>query len=492
MKLNLSRFEMRIVRWAGMVMTVSVSACSVAEAPLTEDANNQEATPVALRSVGSQVPGRIQAENYDTGGEGVGYSTRRGDWGSAAPRKDSMDIGGDIAASGGYYIGWTDASQWFRYTLSVATAASFTLGFVVNSAWNSAVHATMDGVDVTGSVTLPPLAGGGYHTVPSKAFSLTRGTHVMKIFFEGSTPGLDAIDVSIVPLVVVPPVVVPPVVVVPEVPQTLNLHGHSFTYNPSMSDEFSATSLDTAKWISPYKGGVQRLNDEWECYTDNGTRVMTSNGLQLVGKKTGPNHAAADCGAPNYQSGLIRSTGQQKFGYFEASMKMPAGAGMWPAFWLIAGPNAANGFAPTWPPEIDILEMVNNGREGPFQVTQFLHGCGSDLDSSRVSSWGDYPIPYGTMNFADGNYHLFAAEWTPSQLYMYVDGGLARSYNFNWDMKSPLGNYGLVDPSSCSSYDNGPAELIVNLAMGGSWPGDIDDSVLPQALDIDYIRTYSY
>ena len=440
----------------------------------------------AAQSKGSNVPGRVEAENYDTGGEGVGYSTGRANWGNANPRSDSMDIGSDTAASGGYYIGWTASNQWFRYTITAASAGSYTVGFVVSTTWNSSIHVTIDGVNVTGSVALPALNNSAYHTVSSKPFSLTSGTHAMKVYFEGSTPALDAIDLQAATAVVatVVPTVAPA--------QTITLHGHTYTFNPAMSDEFNGSALDTKKWLTPYKGGVQRLNDEWECYTDNGTRQMTASTLKLVGEKTGSNHAQSDCGSPNYQSGLIRSSSQQKLGYFEASMKMPAGAGMWPAFWLIAGPNAANNNAPTWPPEIDIMEMVNNGREGPYQITQFLHGCGSDLDDTLVNSWGDYPNPYGAMNFADGKFHQFAVEWTPAQLFMYVDGSIARSYNFNWDLKSPDGSDGLVDPATCSSQDNGPAEVIVNLAMGGSWPGDIDDSALPQTLELDYVRSYSY
>jgi beta-glucanase (GH16 family) len=422
------------------------------------------------------VPGRVEAENYDVGGEGVGYATGHPAWGTAFPRSDSMDIGYDASASNGYYIGWVAPKQWFAYTLSVKSAGSYKLAFLVTTPWSSSLRATIDDVDVTGALALPQLKGGFYHSVTSKALHLGSGTHKLVVHFEGSSMSLDAIDV-----------------IGDSLPaQSVVLHDHTYSYNSEMSDEFNGSSLDTSKWQSTYKGGVKRLNDEWECYSDQGTRAMTGSSLKLSGIKTGAAHAQSTCASPNYQSGLIRSTAQQKFGYFEAALKLPGGAGMWPAFWLIAGPNAANQFAPLWPPEIDVLEMVNNGREGPFQVTQFVHGCGKEADSSLLNSWGDYPSSRGALNFADSSYHLFAVEWTPSSLFMYVDGSLARSYDFNWDMSPPAGETGLSDPSGCSRHEGGPAELILNLAMGGGWPGEIDDSVLPQALEIDYVRAYRY
>jgi len=416
------------------------------------------------------VPGRIEAEHYDEGGEGVGYHTGRGDWGLAYPRSDSMDIGDDPLASNGYAVGWTGPDQWFSYTISVSTPGTYNLTFLASSApWaGSSLHATIDGVDVTGPVSVP--AGGDYQTVQSGNFELTAGTHRLVIHFDDSNCGLDAFDLS-------------PVVV---------LHNHTYTYNPAMSDEFKGGTLDTAKWLSLYRGDAQTLNDEWECYTDNLTRLMTGVSSQLVTRKVGPAHGRpASCVVPNYESGLIRSSAQQKYGYFEVSVKLPAGRGMWPAAWLIPGPNAANNYWPNWPPEIDIMEMVNNGREGPYQVTQFLHGCGTMVDASLVNQWGDYPSTYGAMNFADGAWHTFAAEWTPTMVYMYVDGVMSRSYSFNWDMATPAGD-GFFSPVTCTPSDNGPAELIVNLAMGGGWAGEVTDAALPQTLEIRYVRVYSY
>jgi beta-glucanase (GH16 family) len=312
---------------------------------------------------------------------------------------------------------------------------------------------------------------------------MNAGTRKLVVNFDGSVGALDAVDVAAQPSAVSPSATPPP---------TMTLHGHTYQYNAAMSDEFSVTALDSKKWLPTYNGEIVRLNDEWECFTENGTRPLTGHSLNLVGKKTGSSHSAgANCASPNYESGMIRSSGSQKYGYFAAAMKLPAGAGMWPAFWLIPAPTSANGNAPAWPPEIDILEMVNNGREGPHQITQFLHGCGSTLDTSLLNASGDYPAGTGGPSFADGAFHEFAVEWTPSTLYLYVDSKIARTYAFDWDMTPPKEQTGLVDPAGCSKHDNGPASLIIDLAMGGQWPGDIDDEALPQTLEIDYVRTYS-
>jgi beta-glucanase (GH16 family) len=272
-------------------------------------------------------------------------------------------------------------------------------------------------------------------------------------------------------------------------PATVTLHNHTYTYDSSVSDEFNGWKLDTTRWLPTYRG-TPRLNDEWECFSEN-QRYLDGRELVLVAEKKGSQHAPGSCNAPNYASGMIRSVGQRKYGYFEAAMKLPAGRGLWPAFWLIPGANAGNGYAPSWPPEIDVMEMVNNGREGPYQITQFLHGCGAELESGLLSYWGDYPSTRGPIDFADGNFHRFAVEWTESNLYLYVDGQLSRSYDFRWDM-TPSWSTSLVPTWNCWAHDNGPAEIIIDLAMGGSWAGDIDDSALPAAVVVDYVRVYDY
>ncbi len=100
-----------------------------------------------------------------------------------------------------------------------------------------------------------------------------------------------------------------------------------------------------------YAGGsLDHLNDEWSRYRDRDNHVFTAGGLSLVARAGG----ALAPGA--IESGMLRSKWTGEYGYFEIRMKVPRGRGLWPAFWL-------NPQDQKWPPEIDVVEIVNNGRD---------------------------------------------------------------------------------------------------------------------------------
>jgi hypothetical protein len=123
------------------------------------------------------VPGRVEAEAYKPGGEGVGYHVPHGDWGSAHPRTDSMDLRADASASGGYAVSWIEAGQWFAYDVTVATPGRYTVSPRVSAPWEWAgLHVEVEGVNVTGKMTISP--GSGWVNLPASAqFSLSAGTH---------------------------------------------------------------------------------------------------------------------------------------------------------------------------------------------------------------------------------------------------------------------------------------------------------------------------
>ena len=130
----------------------------------------------------------------------------------------------------------------------------------------------------------------------------------------------------------------------------------------TFSDEFDGTSLDTSKWHTRYiwgGGTVNYLNDEVERFTDNGTHVVSNGTLQLIAKKTST--------GTGYESGMIRSACYQQYGYFEARIKMPNFLGEWPTFWLASQDTV-------WPPEIDIIEAVNNGSDTMIRAYLNVHG----------------------------------------------------------------------------------------------------------------------
>jgi hypothetical protein len=124
----------------------------------TEGAYN--ATPAAM-------PGTVQAANYDTGGQGVGYNVSSVNGSANSYRSDGVDLEtcSDSAGGCGYDLGWTAQGQWFRYTVDVATAGTYTISFRVSapSAVTDALHLTdSTGTDLSGAVNVP--ASGGSQT----------------------------------------------------------------------------------------------------------------------------------------------------------------------------------------------------------------------------------------------------------------------------------------------------------------------------------------
>jgi hypothetical protein len=120
------------------------------------------------------VPGTVQAENYDTGGQGVGYSVTSVNGNANSYRSDGVDLESTSDTGGGYNVGWTATGQWFRYTVNVASAGSYTLALRVAapSAVTDALHvANSSGTSLSGNVNIP--ATGGWQTWATVTVGLT-------------------------------------------------------------------------------------------------------------------------------------------------------------------------------------------------------------------------------------------------------------------------------------------------------------------------------
>lgn len=212
------------------------------------------------------------------------------------------------------------------------------------------------------------------------------------------------------------------------------------------------------------QGRQDHLNDEWSRYRDNGNHQFDDAGLSLVARVAG-----GELKPGKVESGMLRSRWSGQHGVYEIRMKAPRGRGMWPAFWL--NPQDA-----TWPPEIDVVEIVNDSAEGSKRSFHFLHGAGTKgaaVRSTRLDKKWQFYTP--GPDFAEG-YHVFSVEWTPEAVRHYVDDVLVTDRDFRW-----IHNNG---------QDAGPAHVLVNLAVGGKWPGPPSPDALPARLDIDYIRVW--
>lgn len=226
-------------------------------------------------------------------------------------------------------------------------------------------------------------------------------------------------------------------------------------------DEFEGPEINRAQWRLE-DGYTGAGNGELELYTARPENVRLENGVLVIEA-----HQETRAGF-RYTSGRLTTKGLHAwtYGRFEARIKMPYGQGMWPAFWLLGDDVSTVG----WPAcgEIDIMENI--GRE-PTTVRGTIHGPGYYGDDGV---WSDYFLPEG--RFAD-DFHVFAIEWEPGQIRWYVDDNL-------------FSTRGPQDVGGAWVFEH-PFFLILNLAVGGHWPGYPDETtVLPQRMLVDYVRVF--
>ena len=242
------------------------------------------------------------------------------------------------------------------------------------------------------------------------------------------------------------------------------------------SDEFNAgagTPPNSARWRYDI-GGHGWGNNELEYYTNRVQNAAHDGAGNLVITARRENPAGYSCwyGTCQYTSArlLTSATFTQAYGRFEARMKIPRGQGLWPAFWMLGNNIGSVG----WPTsgEIDIMENV--GFE-PSTVHGTIHGPGY---SGGAAVGAGYTLP-GGQQFADA-FHTFTVDWEPTAITWYVDG-------IQYSRKTPAdigGNRWVFDH---------PFFLIMNVAVGGNWPGSPNAStVFPQTLTIDYVRVYAW
>ena len=130
------------------------------------------------------VPGTVQAENYDTGGQGVAYNVTSVNGSANSYRPDGVDLETTTDTGGGYDVGWTAAGQWFKYTVNVATAGTYTVGLrlAAPNAVTDALHiASASGTNLSGNVNAP--ATGGYQawTTVNVSVTLPAGTQTLTV-----------------------------------------------------------------------------------------------------------------------------------------------------------------------------------------------------------------------------------------------------------------------------------------------------------------------
>ncbi|EYT82502.1 1,3-beta-glucanase [Streptomyces sp. Tu 6176] len=235
----------------------------------------------------------------------------------------------------------------------------------------------------------------------------------------------------------------------------------------TFSDTFdgpAGAAVDSAKWQTETGDNVN--NHERQYYTP-GTRNAALDGqghLVITARRENPGGYQCWYGTCQYTSARLNTSGKfnAQYGHVEARMKIPRGQGMWPAFWMLGTPV-------NWPDsgEIDIMENV--GFE-PSTVHGTIHGPGY---SGSGGIGAAYSLPNGQA-FADA-FHTFAVDWAPGSITWSVDGTV-------YQRRTP------ADLGGRTWVFDKPFFLILNLAVGGYWPGDPDGSTsLPQQLVVDSV-----
>jgi beta-glucanase (GH16 family) len=242
---------------------------------------------------------------------------------------------------------------------------------------------------------------------------------------------------------------------------------------PVWQDEFNqpaGSAPDPAKWVHDL-GASGWGNQELQTYTNSRENAVTVDDPEAT-----DGHAllikAVRTPAGGYTSARLKTKGKFATGpaRVEARLKLPKGQGIWPAFWMLG----ANIDHVPWPDcgEIDIVELIGHQ---PGTAYGTLHGPGYS-GSKGLSKFTELP---DGATFSEA-YHVFAVDWKKDRIDWLLDG---RVYHTETPATLPAGTKWVFDES--------PFYLLLNLAVGGLWPGYPDKTTqFPQEYRIDYVRVY--
>lgn len=232
------------------------------------------------------------------------------------------------------------------------------------------------------------------------------------------------------------------------------------------SDEFNGRQgalPDSSKWTFDLGGGGWG-NQELETYTRSPENIFQDGKGHLVIR-------AIKTDSGGFTSARIKTEGKfaVKYAKIEARIKIPSGQGMWSAFWMLGDDITATG----WPKcgEIDVMENI--GKE-PATAHGTVHGPGY---SGKGGISSQYSLPGGPALSDD--FHVYAVVWEAETIRFFLDG---KAYATVTPASLPKGTRWVFDH---------PFFLLLNLAVGGSWPGNPDGTTrFPQTMVVDWVRVW--
>ncbi|MGG3562768.1 glycoside hydrolase family 16 protein [Neobacillus rhizosphaerae] len=244
----------------------------------------------------------------------------------------------------------------------------------------------------------------------------------------------------------------------------------SDVWNLVWEERFTGEKIDETNW-NYTQGGWGFGNDELQYYTAREENARIENNLLILEAKQEKYEGM------NYTSAKLTTKGKAtwKYGRFEIRAKLPEGQGIWPAIWMM--PEDMELYS-GWPAcgEIDIMELIGHQ---PGTVYGTLH-----YGMPHTYTGENYSLP-GNKKFSE-DFHIFTLDWEPDEFRWYVDGVLYAKQNKWFSNHKETGS----EHPGFAPFDR-PFYLQVNLAVGGKWPGNPDDSTcFPQKMEIDYIKVF--
>lgn len=428
------------------------------------------------------VPGTVQAENYDTGGQGLAFNVTSVNGSNNSYRSDGVDLEVTTDTGGGDDLGWTTGGQWFKYTVNAASAGTYTITFRLASpnGVTDALHVSnSSGTNLSGSVNVSATGGWQNWTNVTATVTLPAGQQVLTVnqdnpgwninymtFASGGGGTGSCAGIS-------------------------NIVVNGVTYVPTWCQEFNggAGSPDTTAWnfdlgnnngwgnneVEVYCGPPGYPNNPSQCPTTFSTStapVYIDGSGHLVIQ---PRNVSG-----TWISGRMNTEGKQNFQYgiLEASIQLPntTNQGLWPAFWSLGSNIGTVG----WPTcgEADIMEnwspQVDNGA-GPGGNNSTIHTA--KTGGSGVGS--RFTFPSGEA--ADTAFHTYGVVWSQNQMEFFVDNASTPFFT--------------VTPGSLPAGDTWPFNAniftLLNVAVGGTLGGSTSGLSNPGPMMVDYVRYYT-
>lgn len=249
-----------------------------------------------------------------------------------------------------------------------------------------------------------------------------------------------------------------------DIPQ---LEGYELLWN----DEFDGTEMNMDIWdYDPHEPGW--TNNELQEYTVGTENVFVRDGkLVLKAIKT-----TDENGNDYYTSGKVKTQGKKDFMYGKvvARAKVPEGKGLWPAIWMMP---TDEGYYGQWPKcgEIDIMEVLGNQTSIAYSTIHYGEPHAEQQGKLQLTD----------TTFAD-DFHDYSVEWEPGEMRFYIDTELVLTAK-DWFTAVP----GEDNKPYPAPFDQ-PFYVQMNLAVGGNWPGNPDETTNfdNAEFEIDYVRVY--